>query len=194
MKKPTPINITYIPADSLIDEEIANAIRPFVSKLRAAALEDEKLTKHRDEANPDIAAETFDKTYAQAVAGDSSAERRIYDLGPKEFLVERQRQIYDLREQTRVNAALKNIDLFNAASAAAIPAVERGAEKAQAQHRSVLRAMGEPEKDSELIAKNAGWRTHYLQDLGENCRYGEGARALLDRVGFTNVVLGENAQ
>ena len=44
-------------------------------------------------------------------------------MGPKERLVERQQQICNVREQARANAAIANVDLFNAAAAAAIPAV-----------------------------------------------------------------------
>jgi len=190
MKTAKTINIPFTPVDSIIDAELETAIKPFIGKLRAAAEEDAKLETHRDEASPDIAAETFDKTYAAAVAGDTSAERRIYDMGPREHLVERQQQIWNVREQTRVNAAIKNVDLFNRAAEAATPAIVRAGEKAQAQHRSVLAAIGEAEQDSDLIAKNIGWRLHYLQNLGENCRHGDGARATLDRAGFTNIVLG----
>lgn len=192
--KTKPITIPFTPVDSIIDAELESVIKPFVGKLRAAAEEDVKLTKHRDEANPDIAAEIFDATYSAAVAGDAAAEAKIYNMGPKERLVERQQQIYNVREQTRVNAALKNLDLFNSAAEAAIPAVLRAGEKAQAQHRSILRAIGEAEADSQNIAQNINWRVHYLKDLGENCRYGEGARGLLDKVGFTKIVLGEEAE
>ena len=133
MKTAKPVTITFTPVDAIIDSEVETAIRPFVGKLKAAAELDRKLETHRDEASPDIAAETFDKTFALAVAGDASAERRVYDMGPKERLVERQQQIWNVREQARANAAIGNTDLFNAAAAAAIPAVKRAAEKAQAQ-------------------------------------------------------------
>jgi hypothetical protein len=194
MKKQSAITITFTPVESIIDEEVSAAIKPFIGKLRAAAEEDMKLEKHRDEAAPHVAAEQFDAAYSAAVLGDAAAERRIFDMGPKEHLVERQQQIYNVREQARVNAAIRNVDLFNKAAEAAIPAVQRASERAQAQHRSIVRTIGEPEKDSESIAGIIGWRINYLKELGENCRYGEGARGLLDRVSFTHLVLGEDAK
>ena len=191
MKTAKPVTITFTPVDSIIDLEVETAIRPFVGKLKAAAELDRKLETHRDEASPAIAAEAFDKTFALAVAGDASAERRVYDMGPKERLVERQQQIWNVREQARANAAIGNTDLFNAA--AAVPAVKRAAEKAQSQHRAILATIGEPEAASQSIASSIGWRLTYLSDLGENCRHGEGALGLLDRAGFTRIVLGEAA-
>ena len=193
MKTAKPVTITFTPVDSIIDLEVETAIRPFVGKLKAAAELDRKLETHRDEASPAIAAEAFDKTFALAVAGDASAERRVYDMGPKERLVERQQQIWNVREQARANAAIANVDLFNAAAAAAIPAVKRAAEKAQAQHKAILSTIGEPEAASQSIASSIGWRLTYLSDLGENCRHGEGALGLLDRAGFTRIVLGTEA-
>ena len=191
MKTAKSVTITFTPLDDLIDAEVQSAIRPFVGKLKAAAELDRKLETHRDEASPDIAAETFDKTFALAVAGDAAAERRVYDMGPKERLVERQQQIWNVREQARANAAIANTDLFSAA--AAVPAVKRGAEQAQAQHKAILSTIGEPECSSQSIATNIGWRLTYLSDLGENCRHGEGALGLLDRAGFSRIVLGEAA-
>ena len=192
--KTKPVTITFVPVDSIIDAELETAIKPFIGQLRKAAEEDIKLEKHRDEANPDIAAELFDKTYAAAVAGDTAAERRIYDMGPRVRLVERQQQIYNVREATRVNAAIANVDLFNRAGEAAIPAVKRAAEKAQAQHKAILATIGEPEAASHSIANNTGWRVTNLTGLGDNCRSGDGARGLLDRGGFTRIVLGEGAE
>ena len=194
MKTAKTISITFTPVDSIIDAELETAIKPFIGQLRKAAEEDIKLEKHRDEANPDIAAELFDKTYAAAVAGDTAAERRIYDMGPRVRLVERQQQIYNVREATRVNAAIANVDLFNRAGEAAIPAVKRAAEKAQAQHKAILATIGEPEAASHSIANNTGWRVTNLTGLGDNCRNGDGARGLLDRGGFTRIVLGEGAE
>jgi hypothetical protein len=194
MKTAKTISITFTPVDSIIDAELETAIKPFIGQLRKAAEEDIKLEKHRDEANPDIAAELFDKTYAAAVAGDTAAERRIYDMGPRVRLVERQQQIYNVREATRVNAAIANVDLFNRAGEAAIPAVKRAAEKAQAQHKAILATIGEPEALSHSIANNTGWRVTNLTGLGDNCRNGDGARGLLDRGGFTRIVLGEGAE
>jgi hypothetical protein len=193
MKTAKPVTITFTPVDSIIDLEVETAIRPFVGKLKAAAELDRKLETHRDEASPDIAAEMFDATFALAVAGDAAAERRIYDMGSKDSLVERQKQVWDIREKARANAAIANVDLFNAAAAAAIPAVKRGAEQAQAQHKAILSTIGEPEAASQSIASNIGWRLTYLSDLGENCRHGEGALGLLDRAGFSRIVLGEAA-
>ena len=152
-----------------------------------------KLEKHRDEANPDIAGETYDKTFAAAVAGDAAAERRIFEMGSRARLVERQQQVWNVREQARVNAAIRDVDLFNKAAEAAIPAVKRAAEQAQAQHRAILSTIGEPEAASQSIASSIGWRLTYLSDLGENCRHGEGALGLLDRAGFSRIVLGEAA-
>ena len=123
MKTAKSINIQFTTTDDLIDAEVQPVLKPFISKLRAAAEEDAKLTKHRDEADPAVAGETFDKTFAAAVAGDAAAERRIYDMGSRDSLVERQKQVWDIREKARCNAAFKNIDLFNAAAVAAIPAV-----------------------------------------------------------------------
>jgi hypothetical protein len=194
MKTAKTISIAFTPVDSIIDAELETAIKPFIGQLRKAAEEDIKLEKHRDEANPDIAAELFDKTYAAAVAGDTAAERRIYDMGPRVRLVERQQQIYNVREATRVNAAIANVDLFNRAGEAAIPAVKRAAEKAQAQHKAILATIGEPEAASHSIANNTGWRVTNLTGLGDNCRNGDGARGLLDRGGFTRIVLGEGAE
>ena len=194
MKTAKTISITFTPVDSIIDAELETAIKPFIGQLRKAAEEDIKLEKHRDEANPDIAAELFDKTYAAAVAGDTAAERRIYDMGPRVRLVERQQQIYNVREATRVNAAIANVDLFNRAGEAAIPAVKRAAEKAQAQHKAILATIGEPEAASHSIANNTGWRVTNLTGLGDNCRNGDGARGLLDRGGFTRIVLGGEAE
>ena len=193
MKTAKTISIAFTPVDSIIDAELETAIKPFIGQLRKAAEEDIKLEKHRDEANPDIAAELFDKTYAAAVAGDTAAERRIYDMGPRVRLVERQQQIYNVREATRANAAIANTDLFNRAGEAAIPAVKRAAEKAQAQHKAILATIGEPEAASHSIANNTGWRVTNLTGLGDNCRNGDGARGLLDRGGFTRIVLGEGA-
>jgi hypothetical protein len=193
MKTAKSIQIPYTPVDDLIDSEVAPVLKPFISKLRAAAEEDERLTKHRDEADPNVAGETFDKTFAAAVAGDAAAERRIYDMGSRDSLVQRQQQVWDIREKARCNAAFKNIDLFNAVAVAAIPAVKRAAEKAQAQHKAILLTIGEPEAASQSIASSIGWRLTYLSDLGENCRHGEGALGLLDRAGFTRIVLGEAA-
>ena len=194
MKTAKPITITFTPVDSIIDAEVEAAIKPFVGKLKAAAEQDMKLEKHRDEANPDIAGETYDKTFAAAVAGDAAAERRIFEMGSRARLVERQQQVWNVREQARVNAAAANVDLFNAAGEAAIPAVKRAAEKAQAQHRAILGTIGEPATASQNIASNIGWRVNYLTGLGESCRHGEGARGLLDRAGFTRIVLGEGAE
>ena len=193
MKTAKPVIITFTPVDAIIDAEVETAIRPFVGKLKAAAELDRKLEKHRDEADPAVAAETFDKTFAAAVAGDAAAERRVYDMGSKDSLVERQKQVWDIREKARANAAIGNVDLFNAAAAAAIPAVKRGAEQAQAQHKAILSTIGEPEAASQSIASNIGWRLTYLSDLGENCRHGEGALGLLDRAGFGRIVLGTEA-
>ena len=193
MKTAKSITIQFTALDGLIDAEVQSAIRPFVGRLKAAAEEDIKLEQHRDEASPDIAAEIFDATYSAAVAGDTAAERRIFDMGPKARLVERQHQVWCVREAARVNAALKNIDLFNRAAEAAIPAVKRAAEKAQAQHRSILRTIGENECDSQSIANTIGWRVSNLTGLGDNCRHGDGARGLLDRGGFSRIVLGEAA-
>jgi len=170
MKTAKPVIITFTPVDAIIDAEVETAIRPFVGKLKAAAELDRKLERHRDEASPDIAAEMFDATFALAVAGDAAAERRVYDMGSKDSLVERQKQVWDIREKARANAAIANVDLFNAAAAAAIPAVKRGAEQAQAQHKAILSTIGEPEAASQSIASNIGWRLTYLADLGENCR------------------------
>ena len=193
MKTAKPVTITFTPLDDLIDAEVETAIRPFVGKLKAAAEEDIKLEKHRDEASPDIAAEIFDATYSAAVAGDTAAEAKIYNMGPKARLVERQQQIWNVREQTRVNAAIANVDLFNRAGEAALPAVKRAAEKAQAQHKAILATIGEPEAASQSIANTTGWRVSNLTGLGDNCRHGDGARGLLDRGGFTRIVLGEAA-
>ena len=193
MKTAKSATITFTPLDAIIDAEVEAAIRPFVGKLKAAAEEDIKLEKHRDEASPDIAAEIFDATYSAAVAGDTAAEAKIYNMRPKARLVERQQQIWNVREATRVNGALKNIDLFNSAAEAALPAVRRAAEKAQAQHRSILRTIGENECDSPSIGNTIGWRVSNLTGLGDNCRHGDGARGLLDRGGFTRIVLGEAA-
>ena len=194
MKKQSTITITFTPVDSIIDAEVENAIKPFVGKLKAAAEQDMKLEKHRDEANPDIAGETYDKTFAAAVAGDAAAERRIFEMGSRARLVERQQQVWNVREATRVNAAIANVDLFNRAGEAAIPAVKRAAEKAQAQHKAILATIGEPEAASHSIANNTGWRVTNLTGLGDNCRNGDGARGLLDRGGFTRIVLGEEAE
>jgi hypothetical protein len=193
MKTAKSLTITFTPVDAIVDAEVETAIRPFVGKLKAAAELDRKLEKHRDEADPAVAAETFDKTFAAAVAGDAAAERRVYDMGSKDSLVERQKQVWDIREKARANAAIGNVDLFNAAAAAAIPAVKRAAETAQAQHKAILLTIGEPEAASQSIASSIGWRLTYLSDLGENCRHGEGALGLLDRAGFTRIVLGEAA-
>jgi len=190
MKTAKSISIPYTPVDDIINAEIAPVLKPYINKLRAAAEEDERLTKHRNEADPAAAAEMFDATFALAVAGDAAAERRVYDFGSKESLVERQKQVFDIREKARCIAAFKNIDLFNAAAAAAIPAVERALQTAQAQHRSILRTIGESETDSKTIAQNIGWRLHALKDLGENCRYHEGALAVLETARFTHIVLG----
>ena len=193
MKTAKSITIQFTAVDDLIDSEVAPVLKPFISKLRAAAEQDAKLTKHRDEADPAVAGETFDKTFAAAVAGDAAAERRIYDMGSRDSLVERQKQVWDIREKARCNAAFKNIDLFNAAAVAAIPAVERALQTAQAQHRSILRTIGESETDSKTIAQNVGWRLHALKDLGESCRYHEGALAVLEAARFTHIVLGTEA-
>ena len=193
MKTAKPVTITFTPVDAIIDSEVETAIRSFVGKLKAAAEQDIKLEKHRDEASPDIAAEIFDATYSAAVAGDTAAEAKISSMGPKARLVERQQQIWNVREAARVNAAIANVDLFNAAAAAAIPAVKRAAEKAQAQHKAILSTIGEPEAASQSIASSIGWRLTYLSDLGENCRHGEGALGLLDRAGFSRIVLGTEA-
>jgi len=193
MKTAKSISIPYTPVDDLIDAEVQPVLKPFISKLRAAAEQDAKLTKHRDEADPAVAGETFDKTFAAAVAGDAAAERRIYDMGSRDSLVERQKQVFDIREKARANAAFANIDLFNAAAEAAIPAVERALQTAQAQHRSILRTIGEVETDSKTIATNVGWRLHSLNGLGENCRYHEGALAVLETARFTHLVLGTEA-
>jgi hypothetical protein len=193
MKTAKSISIPYTPVDDIIDAEIAPAIKSFIGKLRSAAEQDAKLTSHRDEADPNVAAELFDKTFAAAVAGDAAAERRVYDFGSKESLVERQQQIWSIREQARRNDAVSNIDLFNRAGLAAIPAVEAAQQIAQAQHRSVLRAIGESEADSKNIAQNIGWRLHYLKDLGDGARDGEGARALLEKAQLTAIVLGTEA-
>jgi len=190
MKTAKSISIPYTPVDNIINAEIAPVLKPYINKLRAAAEEDERLTKHRNEADPAAAAEMFDATFALAVAGDAAAERRVYDFGSKESLVERQKQVFDIREKARCIAAFKNIDLFNAAAVAAIPAVERALQTAQAQHRSILRTIGESETDSKTIAQNIGWRLHALKDLGENCRYHEGALAVLETARFTHIVLG----
>ena len=194
MKTAKSISIQFTATDALIDAEVAPVLKPFISKLRAAAEEDERLTKHRDEADPAVAAEMFDATFALAVAGDAAAERRVYDFGSKESLVERQKQVFDIREKARCNAAFKNIDLFNSAAVAAIPAVERALKTAQEQHRSILRTIGETEADSKTIAQNVGWRLHALKDLGENCRYHEGARGVLETARFTHLVLGTEAK
>ena len=193
MKTAKPVTITFTPVDSIIDLEVETAIRPFVGKLKAAAELDRKLETHRDEASPDIAADIFDATYSAAVAGDTAAEAKIYNMGPKARLVERQQQIWNVREATRVNAAIVNVDLFNRAAEAAIPAVKRAAEKAQAQHKAILATIGEPEAASQSIANTIGWRVSNLTGLGDNCRHGDGARGLLDRGGFTRIVLGEAA-
>lgn len=194
MKTAKSISIPYTSVDDLIDAEVAPAIKPYISKLRAAAEEDERLTKHRDESDPAAAGEMFDKTYALAVAGDPAAERRIFDMGSRESLVQRQQQIWDIREKARCNDAFKNIDLFTAASEAAIPAVKRALETAQAQHRNILIVLGEAEADSKTIQNNVGWRLHSLNGLGENCRYHEGARSVLETARFTQIVLGTEAK
>ena len=194
MKTAKSIQIPYTPVDDLIDSEVQPVLKPFVSKLRAAAEEDERLTKHRDEADPNVAGETFDKTFAAAVAGDAAAERKIYDMGSRDSLVQRQQQVWDIREKARCNAAFKNIDLFNAVAVAAIPAVERASKTAQEQHRSILRTIGETEADSKTIAQNVGWRLHSLNGLGENCRYHEGALGVLETARFTHLVLGTEAK
>jgi hypothetical protein len=193
MKTAKSISIPFTAVDDLIDAEVQPVLKPFINKLRAAAEQDAKLTKHRDEADPAVAGETFDKTFAAAVAGDAAAERRIYDMGSRDSLVERQKQVFDIREKARANAAFANIDLFNAAAEAAIPAVERALQTAQAQHRSILRTIGEVETDSKTIATNVGWRLHSLNGLGENCRYHEGALAVLETARFTHLVLGTEA-
>jgi hypothetical protein len=193
MKTAKITNIPFVAVDDIIDAEVAPAIRSFIGKLRSAAEQDAKLTKHRDEADPAAAAEMYDATFAAAVAGDAAAERRVYDFGPKERLVERQQQIWNVREQARHNAATANIDLFNAAGLAAVPAVERAQQIAQAQHRSILRTIGEVETDSKTIATNVGWRLHSLNGLGENCRYHEGALAVLETARFSHIVLGTEA-
>lgn len=190
MKTAKSISIPFVPVDDLIDSEVAPAIKNFIGKLRSAAEEDERLTKHRDESDPAAAGEMFDKTYALAVAGDPAAERRIFDMGSRESLVQRQQQIWDIREKARCNNAFKNIDLFNAASEAAIPAVKRALETAQAQHRNILIVIGEAEADSKTIAQNVGWRLHALDGLGENCRGYEGARSVLEAARFTQIVMG----
>ena len=194
MKTAKITNIPFTAVDDIIDAEVAPVLKPFISKLRAAAEQDAKLTKHRDEADPAAAAEMFDATFAAAVAGDSSAERRVYDMGSKERLVERQKQVYDIRERARHNAAISNIDLFNAAGVAAVPAVERAQQIAQAQHRSILRTIGEVESDSKNISQNIGWRLHYLRDLGDACRDGQGALGVLETARFTHLVLGTEAK
>lgn len=191
MKTAKSINIQFTATDDLIDAEVAPVLKPYISKLRAAAEEDERLTKHRDEADPAVAGETFDKTFAAAVAGDAAAERRIYDMGSRDSLVQRQQQIWNIREEARRIAAFGNIDLFNAAAEAAIPAVERALKTAQEQHRSILLTIGETEGDSKTIARDVGWRLHALKDLGESCRYHEGARGVLEAARFTHIVLGE---
>jgi len=187
MKTAKITNIPFTAVDDIIDAEVQPVLKPFISKLRAAAEEDERLTKHRDEADPAVAGETFDKTFA-------AAERRIYDMGSRDSLVERQKQVWDIREKARCNDAFKNIDLFNAAAVAAIPAVERALKTAQAQHRSILRTIGESEADSKTIAQNVGWRLHALKDLGESCRYHEGALAVLEAARFSHIVLGTEAK
>jgi hypothetical protein len=194
MKTAKITNIPFVAVDDIIDAEVAPAIRSFIGKLRSAAEQDAKLTKHRDEADPAAAAEMFDATFAAAVAGDAAAERRVYDFGPKERLVERQQQIWNVREQARHNAAIANIDLFNAAGLAAVPAVERAQQIAQAQHRAILSTIGEVEADSKNISQNIGWRLHYLKDLGDACRDGQGALGVLETARFTHLVLGTEAK
>jgi hypothetical protein len=53
--------------------------------------------------------------------------------------------------------------------------------------------IGEVEADSKTIATNVGWRLHSLNGLGENCRYHEGALAVLEAARFTHIVLGTEA-
>ena len=190
MKTAKITNIPFTAVDDIINAEIAPVLKPYISKLRAAAEQDAKLTSFRDEADPATAAQKFDAAFAAAVAGDAAAERLVYDFGSKESLVERQQQIWNIREQARRIDAVSRIDLFNQAGLAAIPAVEAAQKIAQAQHRSVLRAIGETESDSKNISQNIGWRLHYLQDLGEGARDGEGARALLEKAQLTAIVLG----
>ena len=191
MKTAKITNIPFTAVDDIINAEIAPVLKPYINKLRAAAEQDAKLTSFRDEADPAAAAQKFDAAFAAAVAGDAAAERLVYDFGSKESLVERQQQIWNIREQARRIDAVSRVGLFNQAGLAAIPAVEAAQKIAQAQHRSVLRAIGETESDSKNISQNIGWRLHYLRDLGEGARDGEGARALLEKAQLTSIVLGE---
>lgn len=185
--------ITIVPPVKIIADTVRPAIKHLIPKLRAAAELDRKLTDHRNAAHPDGAVAEAEQVVAAAINGDPDAERRLAEAGGAAGFIAQAREVYNVREAARHRAALSNLELMIAYAEAAKPAVAAAGEKIQDQHNGILRALGEPQGESEQWRFNVAVILRELNRIEGLVRDGDGADGLigLPAFGFREIVMGE---
>lgn len=143
---------------TIIDQMMRDAIKPFAAELREAADRDRKLEADMDAAHPEAAKVRAAELLEAACAGDKAADAEIVAAGGTGGFVESRVRFFDLCRGKRNAAAKADAPLWEKVTAALLPALDAALEAIRSQWDRVLELHGEEPRPSSWEPRIASTR------------------------------------
>lgn len=146
--KPTKQNDQLTHPQTIIDEHLASALKPYAKALLEAAVKDAALEAEMNETHPDVVKKQAEQLFEAACNGDKKADATLREADGTQGFIEAKTRFFDLTRGKCRAGAKADASIWDKAAPAACAALDAALVVIRQQWNKALETLGEEMRPS----------------------------------------------